>query len=346
MKYPYLLCFACLLFLLPSCKTDVPETSDTAAPALERMKTLNLTATTQRKYFYQNIPSASGVERVQDSYYIMGDDSPFLYKLNEQFQLLEQHALFDTAEFSSGRIPKASKPDLESMAHFTYGRDEMLLLLGSGASEARNRGFLVNLSEGNAVRELDMSRFYTFLKHVLKLETEGELNLEGLALDKTYVYLLQRPAGGGANVLIRLDADAFKRFVMEGAEIPAAAVYHFTLPAMGQNKASFSGAYASGDRLFFTASVEDTPNAIEDGEVLGSYIGVIDLNALPYATDSNNPLNVPTVLIQNSDGSPYLGKAESLVVLAGEEQGQYEVVVVSDDDLGHSELLEVQLQVQ
>ncbi|GAB3822486.1 hypothetical protein GCM10028895_27100 [Pontibacter rugosus] len=310
------------------------------------MKQLELTATTQRKYFYQSIPSASGLEYVQNFFYIVGDDSPFLYKLNEQFKLEQTYALFDTADFATGRIPKAIKPDLESMAHFTYGRDEMLLLLGSGATDARNKGFLVNLSEGNAVRELNLSRFYTFLKRVLKLETEGQLNLEGLAIDNTYTYLMQRPLGPGANVLIRFDSNDFKHFLMNDGAIPAAAVYHFELPSAEQHRASFSGAYTLGDKLFFTASIEDAPNAIEDGEVLGSFIGVIDLKALPYATDALKPLTVPAVVIRNSDNSPYIGKAESLVVMQGEEQGFFKVIVVSDDDLGHSELLELQLQVK
>ena len=276
---------------------------------------------------------------------MVGDDSPFLYQLDAQFNLVKQYPLFNTSEFASGRIPKALKPDLESMAYFKYGRKELLLILGSGASPARNRGFLVNLTKGAEVQEVDLSRFYTFLKRVLGLAADGELNLEGLAIDQTYTYLMQRALGTGTNVLFRFDTDDFKSFLMNNGDIPVAAVYHFTLPKTGDFIAGFSGAYALNDRLFFTASVESAPNAIEDGEVLGSIIGVIDLNALPYATDPANPLQVPTVQLKNEDGSIYLGKAESLIVRENEGDA-YDVVVVSDDDLGGSELLEVKLEVE
>lgn len=336
--------FTLAVLALSSCKSDPPSVSR-IVNAEARMKNIQLAATVQQSRLYQQLPSASGIEYVGNNYYVVGDDAPYLYQLDEQFNLTKRHVLFDTSDFAAGRIPKALKPDLESIASFRYGRDEMLLMLGSGASEARNRAFLVNITDGMKVKELDFSRFYTFLKKVLRIAAEGELNLEGLAIDNTYTYLMQRALGTGANVLIRMDTNDLKSFVMNNGEIPAAAVYHFVLPSMGGYAAGFSGAFALDDRLFFTASVESAPNAIEDGEVLGSIVGVIDLNALPYATDPSNPLQVPTVQLKNTDGTDYKGKAESLVV-KGRTGDTYDVVVVSDDDLGGSELLEVQLEVE
>jgi hypothetical protein len=308
------------------------------------MKPYQLTISVKQKHVLEELPSASGIERVGDAYYIVGDDSPYLYQLDEQFKLVERHVLFDTADFATGRIPKLVKPDLESMAHFKYGRDEMLLLLGSGSSEVRNRAFLVNLTEGMQVQELDFTRFHTFLKRVIGLAEDGELNLEGFAMDDTYTYIMQRTLGKGANVLFRFNTNDFKGFVMNNRDLPAAVVYHFTLPELEKYQAGFSGAYAFEDKLFFTASVESTPNAIEDGEVLGSVVGMIELKALYYATDPTKPLQVPAVQLMNSDESIYTGKAESLVVRGGKD-GIYDVVVVTDDDHGGSELLEIQLEV-
>ncbi|WP_266203065.1 DUF6929 family protein [Pontibacter kalidii] len=346
MKHRYFLYFLMpLLLLLLACKSGPPEASADISETAERMKELKLTASTTRKVFYKNLPSASGLEHVQGAFYVLGDDSPFLYRLDEMYELVQQYPLFDTTGVVKGRIPKEEKPDLESMARLSYGRDEMLLLLGSGASAARSKGYLVNLSENMQVQELDLSRFYTFLKQVLRLESEGQLNLEGLAMDEVYAYLLQRPLGAGTNTLLRFESSAFKDFILGRGEMPAAALYHFSLPQLGQVRAGFSGACSLDGKLFFTASVEDTPNAIDDGEVHGSFIGTIDLRALPLALDAANPLPVPVVQLNNEDGSAYAGKAESLVVLKGEER-TYKVVVVSDDDKGHSELLEVQLAVE
>ncbi|MCX2739445.1 DUF6929 family protein [Pontibacter anaerobius] len=346
MKHRYFLYFLMSLPLLQACKSGPPAASVTTAQAVEKMKVIQLSASTTRSVFFDELPSASGLEYVQGAFYVLGDDSPYLYQLNEKYELVQQYPLFNSTKMVNGRIPKAEKPDLESMAHLTYGRDDMLLLLGSGAAKARNKGYLVNLTDNLKVRELDLSRFYTFLKQVLRLESEGQLNLEGFAMDAVYTYLLQRPLGAGTNTLLRMETDEFKDFILREGEIPAVAVYHFELPHVGQIRSGFSGAFAMEGRLFFTASVEETPNAIEDGEILGSFIGLINLRTLPFASDAANPLQVPVVKLTNEDGSAYLGKAESLVVLKGEEADQYKVVVVSDDDKGHSELLEVQLEMR
>ena len=345
MNPKYLLYTFFAVLALPACKPEQPAASRLAT-AEARMKEIQLKATVRNKQTYQQLPSASGMELVDSMYYIVGDDSPFLYQLDARFNLTQRHMLFDTADFATGRIPKPLKPDLEGMAHFTYGRDQMLLLLGSGSSEKRNRAFLVNLTDNMRVQELDFSRLYTFLKRVMRMEADGELNIEGFAMDETYTYLLQRALGAGTNVLFRFNTSDFKGFVMNKGEVPAVAVYHFALPKLGGYMAGFSGAFALDDKLFFTSSVESAPNAIVDGEVLGSLVGMIDLNALPYATDAANPLQVPAAQLLNPDGSVYIGKAESLVVKAGTSRGSYDVVVVSDDDLGGSELMEVQLEVK
>lgn len=345
MRQLYYLYFMLALLLLQSCKTEPPAQSATRHEAPDQMMQLHLKATTTRQVFYQNIPSASALEHVQGSFYVLGDDSPYLYRLNGKYELVQRYALFDTTGFENGRIPKDKKPDLESMTLFTYGRDNMLLLLGSGATSAREKGYLVNLTDRMQVQELNLSSFYTFLRQVLQLQQEGELNLEGLAMDKVYTYLLQRPAGTGVNVLLRFDTDAFKDFILGHRPMPAVALYYFTLPQLAGLPSGFSGAYALEGRLFFTASVEDTPNAIDDGQVHGSFVGLLDLRALPAASDAANPLQVLVVQLLGEDGTAYVGKAESLVVLPGEEK-MYKVIVVSDDDKGHSELLELALEVE
>ncbi|MEJ8803217.1 DUF6929 family protein [Pontibacter sp. H249] len=344
MMYKHLFYIFIGLALFVSCKSAEPVTANVEPPALSRMKSMKLEAAIVKNQPLKQIPSASGMEYVEGNYYVLGDDSPYLYQLDAQYKPVKQYTLFDSSGFKNGRIPKSDKPDLESMAHFTYGRDNILLLLGSGASTARNKGYLVNLSDKMQVQEVDFTRFYTFLKRILGSKEEGELNIEGLAMDKTYAYLLHRPFTG-TNILFRVDANSFKDFLIRGGDLPAVAVYYFTLPAIGQSFAGFSGAYTLEDKLFITASVEDTSNAIDDGEVLGSFVGAIDLLAFPYASDPANPLQVPTVQLKNSDGSVFKGKAESLVVTAVDQGKKYKAVVVTDDDQGGSDLLEVELVV-
>ena len=60
------------------------------------------------------IGSASGLFLNNDSLYIIGDNSGFLYEYNIQNQQLDQHALIDNP---TQNIPKNLKPDFESLTH-------------------------------------------------------------------------------------------------------------------------------------------------------------------------------------------------------------------------------------
>ncbi|MCC9166726.1 DUF6929 family protein [Pontibacter harenae] len=327
-----------LAFVLESC-LQTNTSSSTAAMAVTPL------AVIESKKFYENLPSASGIESFySNSFYIVGDDSPYLYMLDMQYNQVSQYPLFETSDFSTGRIPKALKPDLECMSRFKYKNEDYLLLLGSGSSPARNKGFVVRMSENFEVMEIGLNRLYVFLQQILDKQGAQQLNLEGVTIDDTHVYFLQRAYGGAKNILFRAEAPSFISYLMEGGDLPATAAFYFSLPQLQYFKAGFSGAHVFHDRLFFTASVESTLNAIDDGEVLGSFIGFIPLGELSRATDPQNPFPAPTAVINDSNGQAYKGKAESLVVTRQLKRGQCEVIVVSDDDLGHSELLRVRFQ--
>ena len=65
------------------------------------------------KISLDNLPSASGLEIINENLYIVGDDSPFLYLLDFNFKQIDRIQLFSTNDFSNGRMPKHLKPDLE-----------------------------------------------------------------------------------------------------------------------------------------------------------------------------------------------------------------------------------------
>ncbi|MFD2067223.1 DUF6929 family protein [Pontibacter silvestris] len=301
----------------------------------------------EKKIFFENLPSASGLESTfPDSYYVLGDDSPFLYRLDSSYTLAEQYPLFSTENFTGGRIPKALKPDLECMAQFKYRGENYLFMLGSGSTEARYKGFAVNLDRQYEVTELELNTLYAFLKQVTSRNKNEQLNLEGLAMDNKHVYLLQRSLSSVGNVLFRFETDSFISYLMESQALPAASVFYFSLPQLDQYTSGFSGAYVFHNYLFFTASVEGTTNVVDDGEMLGSYLGYIELEDFDLATSPDKPLNATAFPLKYKDGTSYKGKAESLVIDYVDKQWNYKAVVVSDDDLGHSELLEVLVKVK
>ena len=100
----------------------------------------------------------------------------------------------------------------------------------------------------------------------------------------------------------------------------------FELPLIAGCPAGFSGATFVDERLFVSASVEDTADAVLDGAVLGSFIGVVDV-AAHTATFAR---------LAWADGRPYLGKVEGLAVRRPLAAGHFELLLVTDDDAGGS----------
>ncbi|WP_245869356.1 DUF6929 family protein [Pontibacter ramchanderi] len=310
----------------------------------------NMKATITQALHYDNLPSASGLELLGDHYYVVGDDSPYLYRLNKRFEIESQEAIFDTAGFAAGRVAKADKADLEGMTLLQHQGKPYLLMMGSGSAPARRKAYLYNICGDDICKEgaglqgariINVDRLYQQLEQQADTLGGGLLNIEGVAAGHGKLYLLQRAIGTGHNVLISYRLADFIPYLLgePDTELPQPELSYFRLPDLNYLQAGFSGAYVYDDKLFFTASLEDTNDAYADGDVLGSYIGYI-----PFSwVGRQDTLEVPATLILQSDGKPYTGKAESLVVQKREGKGRYRLVVVSDDDQGGSELLEVVL---
>ncbi|WP_019948039.1 DUF6929 family protein [Hymenobacter aerophilus] len=279
------------------------------------------------------LPSASGVELIGEALYVIGDDSPWLYRLDAATLAAGQPtALFETAHFSQGRIPKHLKPDLECLTLLrTAGGETGLLALGSGATPAREQGYWVPLAGATnlpgTVYPLSMAGLYAALRPLLPAGTT--LNLEAAAATETELLLLQRTVGtaAGGNLLLRLPlADTLAFLHRRQPRPPAVRAQSFRLPTIEGKPAGFSGAAWFADRLFITASVEDTADAVLDGAVLGSFVGVLPLAGGPAALGR----------LAWPDGRPYLGKVESVAVRRQMAPGRFELLLVTDDDAGGS----------
>ncbi|MBD1396590.1 hypothetical protein H9Q13_05380 [Pontibacter sp. JH31] len=302
---------------------------------------------------YDTLPSASGLELLGNHYYVVGDDSPYLYRLDKNFQVESQDAIFKPEGFVNGRIPKADKADLEGMTLLQHQGKPYLLMMGSGSAPARRKAYLYNICGDDICREgagthaaytIDLNPLYQQLEHEADMLGGSLLNIEGVAAGHGKIYLLQRAIGTGQNVLISYRLSEFIPYLLSesGAQLPQPELSYFCLPELNMLQAGFSGAYVYDDKLFFTASLEDTDNAYGDGEVLGSYLGFIPFSWI----GKQDTLDAPATLILQADGKPYTGKAESVVVRKREGKTRYRLVVVSDDDRGGSDLLEVLLDVE
>jgi hypothetical protein len=289
-----------------------------------------------KKHFLPDIPSASGVAVVNNVIYIIGDDSSWLYMLDYEMKVVGKTALFTSPDLINGRIPKVSKPDFEALTHLNIGGKEQLLAIGSGSkSPERDNAYLVDL-HNNTTRHISLINVYNQLRQLPEVIGEGKLNIEGLAADHKQILFVQRGNITGNNVLISYPAEELYQYLLEKSSfLPVPIIQLFNLPYLSGSQSGFSGiTFIPGtSKLLFTASVENTANEIDDGEVLGSYIGLIDLH---------DHTTLRSTLI-DFEGLPYLGKIESIAVQEVEASGQIQAVAVTDSDMGGSELLFLQI---
>ena len=201
-----------------------------------------------------------------------------------------------------------------------------IVVFGSGSlSPRRDICRRVFIGETITVKTYDILSFYSYLKK-LEIPNDAELNIEAIAFQNNQLHFFNR----GTNAIYSFNYfDLINHF--EGLiPFPTPKTIHFSLPKINGIEARFSGATAFRNKpyLLFTASVEDTPNAYDDGEILGSFIGIISLE------DNNaTPLNCIRIPSQNSV------KVESVTIdeeISGKET---KVLLVTDSDGGDSTLL-------
>ena len=287
-----------------------------------------MTATVLSENTIPGLPSASAVEILGDTAYIIGDDSPYLYRLDAAtLAPLAPVLLFDTKHFDDGRISKKRKPDLEALVALVWpdGRPG-LLLLGSGSRPNRARGWFVPTAGPAGPEAVDLTALYEYLR--AQLPAGVALNLEAAATTDTELLLFQRTVGraDAAAVFALPLAATLAHLTGTLTAPPPVAVAWFALPAIVDCPAGFSGATCAHGHLLVSASVENTADAVLDGEVLGSFVGVVDLGART-ATFAR---------LAWADGRPYRGKVEGLAVRRTLASGQLELLLVTDDDAGGS----------
>jgi hypothetical protein len=239
-------------------------------------------------------------------------------------------------QFDDARGNKADKLDLEAV----FATGEVLVGLGSGATPARRRALL---HDGEGAQIADAGDFYAALEAMGEL-AGSELNLEGAApLPDGRLRLFQRGNGDPARARPPVDAtlDVAARELLayltgEGPapRLDAGTVTQYRLGAHDGVRLTFTDAAhdAASGRLYYLACAERSPDAVRDGEVMGSAIGVFDDldgdGALRYA-----PLG-------DGDGRPLAVKAEGLAFGPG---GAVHVVLDADDPARPSDLCRVAL---
>ena len=282
------------------------------------------------------IPSASAIELAGENLIIFGDDARSLYVLNRARVLAQVVPLPGISPGQSRRIPKHEKPDIESAFSYVSAGETHVLALGSGSSGTmRDSGLHVHIDPLGAIciEELALGDLYNYLRQAPEIGPPAVLNIEGAAMTDEHVILAQRAAGCSGNYLMRFELAAFISWLENNTLLPAAEFIPVHLGSVSGVEAGLTGLAFSPvhRRLFFTAAVEDRNDPVQDGAVLGSFIGSFSWHAQQQlALDS---CEVPENL-------PATRKLESICLLH-ENDGLVQAVAVADDDMGSSHLADI-----
>jgi hypothetical protein len=305
-----------------------------------------------KKAILEGVPSASGMEIIDGIIYVVGDNSPYLFLLDQNLKVINKIELYHPDASSSGIVPKAVKPDLECMAKLTINNYKHLLIMGSGSkSPYRDVAILVklptNYNRKHMITSVQMGDLYSLLRSNEEIVGSGQLNLEGAATSKESLILFNRSSGGSKNVTLYFKLEEFIEYLQGHTEMtPFPVIYDNTLPCINNICAGFSGADVYEEKLFFTAAVENTPNAIDDGEVLGSFVGWMKVNEGNNLKGSSSEPNkiMDCIQVMEKD-KPYTGKIESISIFEKDAENKFIALAVTDSDGMESEILMLEIEI-
>ncbi|MCI0728816.1 MAG: hypothetical protein L0332_19160 [Chloroflexi bacterium] len=244
--------------------------------------------------------------------------------------------------FDDGRGNKRWKLDLEACAAVPAGLEEWLVAFGSGSTPLRERLVVLSNLDGETpqVAVYDAPAFYAALRAAADF-AGSELNIEGAVyLGDGRLRLFQRgngaPRGDVQPVNATADVSWPALHAYLGDPRPDAAftlddVTQYDLGRVAGVRLTFTDAARCGDTLFFSATAEASPDAIHDGPVAASAIGLIHPGGAARWT-----------VLEDVQGGIFPGKVEGLA-FQPEESGRAYVIVDKDDPETPSQLCQVEL---
>lgn len=271
-----------------------------------------------------SIPSASGIATQEDSVYIVGDDASKIYQTSlSNYHSRRFNLLFTDSNLF--RIPKPVKHDYEAATIAMVDKAKYLVAFGSGTlSPYRDSLWMMRVGNERDQHKYSLRPFFDAVISKSRIQPK-DLNIEGATIAGNSLFLFNR----GNNVVVETDWQQFIGYVRDSyVKMPAFRIYTLSLPALNGKTAGFSGACTLDEHtILFTASIENTKDWTKDGEILGSYLGIIALTA-------KRPHLQQAILVQK-DNKPLMIKLESLDVVS-KSPSKIEVEAVTDNDDGTS----------
>jgi hypothetical protein len=288
----------------------------------------------ERVEVLENFPSGSAMEFFNDQIYLMGDDARHILIMDKEYKPVFNITMFPGTE---KRIEKKVKADIEASAVITYKNNRHLLILGSASKSQRERAFLFTLPAHNesAYETFDTDDFTDRLKDM----AVAEVNIEGAAAVGNQLIMSNRGNKTNPdNLLFVTDSDFFDHQDKAPIHIIKVMLPQHDFP-IGISSLSY---IPTNDILFFTASIELTVNAYDDGGIGDSYIGYIKNISAKLLHESITPdvlINLPET------NAVFKGQKIESLCFEKVEGNLLTAHLVSDNDLGESTLFKVRLQI-
>lgn len=234
---------------------------------------------------------------------------------------------------------KHLKMDFEASTVVPAPDGEQLLAFGSGSTPYRERIAVLTGTE-SAAEIVQADTLYAALHDATKF-SGSELNVEGAVFRGDTVQLFNRGNGAPRDGLLPVDAtchldwralDAYLRAGGEAAPPAVRDVVQYDLGMLSGTALGFTDASVTPLGLLYTASAEDSPDAVRDGEVTGSAIGALEEGGTPRWAELVHP-----------DGSLFREKVEGLCA-SRHNANQIYVITDPDDARAPAELCKVVLE--
>jgi hypothetical protein len=281
-----------------------------------------------------SVPSASGIAIRMDSAFIIGDDAVDIYKISlKNYGNRRIHLAGSPQQY---RVPKPFKHDLESAVIARNSDINWLLAFGSGTLSPYRDSLLVMNIGNEEVKTFSLAKLYYTLYRTHNLD-KGSMNIEAVTVIKENLYLFNR----GTNSIFIMPLNSLFAYINSKGNTqmpPVPEQFKIELPVLNGIPALISGAATLDDhRIIFTASLENTKDWTKDGEIFGSYVGILDVSG------KEPKLEACLQLTQNN--KPVIIKLESLDVISN-SGSQVDIISVADNDDGSSGIYLLQLNIK
>ena len=291
-----------------------------------------------------HVRAGSGLARVVGGLVVIQDDSNFL-ALIDPARPKDARAIplpvgaDGRRQFGDSLANKHLKLDLEACVAVETPYP-LIVGFGSGSTPARESIVLVRDWDGAnpQVRLVNASGLYAALREAESF-SGSEMNIEGAVLACDALRLFGRGNGATTGTLQPLNATCDIPWTdllayldaPDDAPVPRPLrIRQYSLGGLDGVPLGFTDAAGSDDAILFTAAAERSPDAVRDGPVSGSVIGIITDDEVRWAP------------IAGEDESLLREKAEGLTPAGG--GSDLWVVADADDERRPSELLRVRLE--